>query len=158
MKLEFDGHQDYQLEAMKAVIDIFDGQPLAKGNFETPLNSGVSSLVFSDNGIANNLEISPKGISENIRTVQKNSGLTLSKEWEEGDETPLNFTIEMETGTGKTYVYLRTIFELNKQYGFLKFVIVVPSVAIREGVIKNLEITKEHFQNLYNNTPVNAVM
>ena len=60
MKLEFDGHQDYQLEAMKAVIDIFDGQPLAKGNFETPLNSGVSSLVFSDNGIANNLEISPK--------------------------------------------------------------------------------------------------
>ncbi len=158
MKLEFDGHQDYQLEAIKAVIDIFDGQPLAKGIFEIPLNSGVSSLVFSDNGIANNLEISPEGISENIRTVQKNSGLTLSKEWEEGDETPLNFTIEMETGTGKTYVYLRTIFELNKQYGFLKFVIVVPSVAIREGVIKNLEITKEHFQNLYNNTPVNAVM
>ncbi len=158
MKLEFDGHQDYQLEAIKAVIDIFDGQPLAKGNFEIPLNSGVSSLVFSDNGIANNLEISHEAILKNVQAIQENNGLTLSEKLEESGDVPLNFTIEMETGTGKTYVYLRTIFELNKQYGFLKFVIVVPSVAIREGVIKNLEITATHFQELYNNTPVNAVM
>lgn len=158
MKLEFDGHQDYQLEAIKAVIDIFDGQPLAKGNFEIPLNSGVSSLVFSDNGIANNLEISHEAILKNVQAIQEKNGLTLSDKLEESGDVPLNFTIEMETGTGKTYVYLRTIFELNKQYGFLKFVIVVPSVAIREGVVKNLEITAAHFQDLYNNTPVNAVM
>lgn len=66
----------------------------------------------------------------------------------------MNFSIEMETGTGKTYVYLRTIYELNKQYSFKKFVIVVPSVAIREGVLKNLEITHKHFQNLYDHIPV----
>ncbi|MEX2567135.1 MAG: DEAD/DEAH box helicase family protein, partial [Cyclobacteriaceae bacterium] len=66
----------------------------------------------------------------------------------------MNFSIEMETGTGKTYVYLRTIYELNKQYGFKKFVIVVPSVAIREGVLKNLEITYDHFQTLYDKVPV----
>lgn len=158
MKLEFDGHQDYQLEAIKSVIDIFDGQPLAKGNCEIPLNSGVSSLVFSDNGIANNLEISHEAILKNVQAIQEKNGLTLSDKLEESGDVPLNFTIEMETGTGKTYVYLRTIFELNKQYGFLKFVIVVPSVAIREGVVKNLEITAAHFQDLYNNTPVNAVM
>src|SRR5690606_33470465 len=67
----------------------------------------------------------------------------------------MHFSVEMETGTGKTYVYLRTIYELNKLYGFKKFVIVVPSVAIREGVLKNLEITHEHFQTLYDNVPVN---
>ncbi len=67
----------------------------------------------------------------------------------------MNFSVEMETGTGKTYVYLRTIYELNKKYGFKKFVIVVPSIAIREGALKNLEITFEHFQNLYDKTPVN---
>jgi type III restriction enzyme len=66
----------------------------------------------------------------------------------------MHFSVEMETGTGKTYVYLRTIYELFNQYGFKKFVIVVPSVAIREGVLKNLEITHEHFQNLYDNVPV----
>ena len=66
----------------------------------------------------------------------------------------MNFTVEMETGTGKTYVYLRTIYELNKQYGFSKFVIVVPSVAIREGVYKSLQITEEHFNELYNQSTI----
>ena len=66
----------------------------------------------------------------------------------------MNFSVDMETGTGKTYVYLRTIYELNKTYGFKKFIIVVPSIAIREGVLKNLQITHEHFQNLYNKTPL----
>src|SRR5690606_1309629 len=70
-------------------------------------------------------------------------------------EAGMHFSVEMETGTGKTYVYLRTIYELNKQYNFKKFVIVVPSVAIREGVLKNLEITHEHFQTLYDNVPIN---
>ena len=66
----------------------------------------------------------------------------------------MNFSVDMETGTGKTYVYLRTIYELNKTYGFKKFIIVVQSIAIREGVLKNLQITHEHFQNLYNKTPL----
>ena len=83
-------------------------------------------------------------ILENLRHIQFRNGLRPSESLASGD-----FTIEMETGTGKTYVYLRTIFELNKRYGFTKFVIVVPSVAIKEGVYKTLEITREHFENLY---------
>ena len=83
-------------------------------------------------------------ILENLRDIQFRNGLRPSESLASGD-----FTIEMETGTGKTYVYLRTIFELNKRYGFTKFVIVVPSVAIKEGVYKTLEITREHFENLY---------
>jgi len=176
MKLEFDGHQDYQLEAIQAVIDIFDGQPLAQGDFEVSLKSEVSSLYFSDKGIANQLLLKPESILENIRAIQQKNGLAVSNGLEsccfnvldedkdtqeklkKTGEIPFNFTIEMETGTGKTYVYLRTIYQLNKVYGFKKFVIVVPSVAIREGVVKNLQITQAHFQGIYNNTPVNAVM
>jgi type III restriction enzyme len=158
VKLEFDGHQDYQLEAIQAVIDVFDGQPLAKSLFEVSFNSEVSSLAFSDNGIANQLVLTPESLLANIQTIQTKNGLIISDKLEDSGEIPLNFTIEMETGTGKTYVYLRTIYELNKQYGFLKFVIVVPSIAIREGVVKSLQITQAHFQALYNNTPVNAVM
>ena len=82
--------------------------------------------------------------------VQQANGLAVSNQLD-----GMNFSVEMETGTGKTYVYLRAIYELNKKYGFKKFVIVVPSIAIREGVLKNLEITFEHFQNLYDKTPVN---
>jgi type III restriction enzyme len=92
-------------------------------------------------------------ILENVNTVQKMNGLAVSNSLD-----GMNFPVEMETGTGKTYVYLRTIYELNKKYGFKKFVIVVPSIAIREGVLKNLEITFDHFQNLYDKTPVNFVV
>lgn len=175
MKLEFDGHQDYQLEAIQAVIDIFEGQPLAKGDFEIALKTEVSSLLFSDKGIANQLLLTPEAILANVQAIQQRNGLAvstqlescafkLSKEeaaQEDSNKTgavPFNFTIEMETGTGKTYVYLRSIYQLNKVYGFKKFVIVVPSIAIREGVVKNLQITQAHFQALYGNTPVNAVM
>ena len=80
------------------------------------------------------------------------------QETDETDFIPLNFTVEMETGTGKTYAYLRTVYELNKVYGFKKFVIVVPSVAIREGTVKNLQITHDHFQALYGNPPINYAM
>jgi type III restriction enzyme len=160
VKLEFDGHQDYQLAAIQAVIDVFEGQPLAKSLFENVFKSEISSLYSSDKGIANQLVLTPESLLNNVQAVQTKNGLTISKanELEEKGEIPFNFSIEMETGTGKTYVYLRTIYELNKQYGFLKFVIVVPSIAIREGVIKNLQITQAHFQTLYNNIPVNAVM
>ena len=81
---------------------------------------------------------------KNLRTVQKENDLTVSETLD-----GMNFSVEMETGTGKTYVYLRTIHELNRKYGFKKFIIVVPSLAIKEGVLKNLQITKEHFDMLY---------
>ena len=86
--------------------------------------------------------------STNLSDIQIRNGLRPSSTLASGD-----FTVEMETGTGKTYVYLRTIFELNSRYGFTKFVIVVPSVAIKEGVYKTLQITEDHFRSLYANTP-----
>lgn len=95
-------------------------------------------------GIGNRLVLSDKEIEENLRKVQLYNGLRPTEKLESGD-----FTVEMETGTGKTYVYLRTIFELNKNYGFTKFVIVVPSIAIKEGVYKTLQITQEHLEGLY---------
>src|SRR5207344_2946384 len=87
-------------------------------------------------------------VLKNLADIQLRNGLPPSGKLASGD-----FTVEMETGTGKTYVYLRTIFELNRRYGFTKFVIVVPSVAIKEGVYKTLQITEEHFRNLYANVP-----
>ena len=87
-------------------------------------------------------------ILKNLKSIQLRNGLPPSDALDSGD-----FTVEMETGTGKTYVYLRTIFELNKRYGFTKFVIVVPSVAIKEGVYKSLQITNNHFRALYSGTP-----
>jgi type III restriction enzyme len=176
VKLTFDGHQDYQLAAIQAVVDVFEGQPLAQGDFELAMKSEIASAFFSDTGIANQLQLTAGALLANVHGIQGRNGLAVSgqlescgfKVLEETTETqestkktgeiPFNFTIEMETGTGKTYVYLRTIYELNKVYGFKKFVIVVPSVAIREGVVKNLQITQAHFQELYCNTPVNAVM
>ena len=88
-------------------------------------------------------------ILQNLKAIQLRNGVPPSDHLDSGD-----FTVEMETGTGKTYVFLRTIFELNKRYGFTKFVIVVPSVAIKEGVYKALQITEEHFRILYCGTPV----
>lgn len=150
MKLHFDSEQTYQKEAVKAITDIFEGQPLYAGDFEFSI--AQNGALYNENGFANNLTIAESQILKNVKAVQKINEITREDEALHG----MNFSIEMETGTGKTYVYLRTIFELNKLYGFKKFVIVVPSVAIREGVIKNLDITKEHFQNLYDRVQVNA--
>lgn len=97
-------------------------------------------------GIGNRLQLLDDELLENLRSIQLKNGLRPSDSLASGD-----FTVEMETGTGKTYVYLRTIFELNKRYGFTKFMIVVPSVAIKEGVYKTLQITRDHFENLYPN-------
>ncbi len=147
MKLQFDANQQYQLDAISAVVNIFKGQPLNKGNFEVEFSRPLGQLQFKDNlVIANNLLISHDTLLKNVRNVQKENDL------DESDKLDgLNFSIEMETGTGKTYVYLRTIHELYKLYGFKKFIIVVPGIAIKEGVLKNLEITKEHFALLYEN-------
>ncbi len=167
MKLHFDSKQDYQIKAVDSVIKLFEGQTINKGEFE--LTSSTSGFALSDFGFGNRLELTNADILNNLNIVQQENGIEDSKklnfisftDTEENNgqikaETNFpNFTIEMETGTGKTYVYLRTIYELNKVYGFTKFVIVVPSVAIREGVLKNLEITDEHFQLLYNRSPIN---
>ena len=139
MKLHFDSKQEFQLEAVKAITGIFEGQPLSGGDFEFSINKPGSYLT--ENGFGNRLTFTNLDqLADNIQCVQKNNSLKISSN-EEIITHGWNFSIEMETCTGKTYVYLRTIYELNKLYGFKKFVIVVPSVAIREWVMKNLEIT-----------------
>ncbi len=152
MKLHFDSKQEYQLDAIKAITDIFEGQPLNAGDFEFSIKQNGS--LHTENGFGNQLSLTEDQVWENVKTIQERNEITPSPLGRAG-EGP-NFSVEMETGTGKTYVYLRTIFELNKLYGFKKFVIVVPSVAIREGVIKNIQITQEHFKNLYDRVQVNA--
>jgi len=169
MKIQFDSSQDYQLAAIRSVVDIFEGQPLAKGDFELSFALEGSSLALTEKGVGNQLVLNEDQLLQNVRAIQEKNGIILSvalercqyvKNPETGETAfiPLNFTVEMETGTGKTYAYLRTVYELNKVYGFKKFVIVVPSVAIREGTVKNLQITHDHFQDLYGNPPINYVM
>lgn len=166
MKIQFEKDQQYQLDAMQSIIDIFEGQKLATNDFEFSLSEATeSSLFVSEAGVGNNLTIAPEQILENLQKVQTRNDIPpsisleqLSYKNEQGEDVRFDFpniSVEMETGTGKTYVYLRTIYELNKVYGFKKFVIVVPSVAIREGTVKNLEITFDHFQELYEKVPTN---
>ncbi len=149
MKLHFDPNQQYQLDAVKSIVDVFEGQPLNQGDFG--FSTSENGQLFNENGVGNRIDISKERILSNLQKIQRKNGLPDISEKLDG----MHFSVEMETGTGKTYVYIRTIYELNKKYGFKKFVIVVPSVAIREGVLKNLEITFDHFQNLYDRTPVN---
>ncbi|MFZ5425022.1 MAG: DEAD/DEAH box helicase family protein [Patescibacteria group bacterium] len=176
MKLKFDANQEYQLKAIESVVNIFEGQPLAQSDFEFSISTAAGSLRLTENGIGNQLLLPQDKLIENLHRIQELNNLPKSetelvggvghdlvgsalvgdthhtKVLKEGS----NFAIEMETGTGKTYVYLRTIYELNQKYGFKKFIIVVPSVAIRQGVIKNIEITKEHFDSIYGKVPVTA--
>ena len=147
MKLSFESNLEYQRDAIQSVISLFEGQARRDSGFRYGLEEdGVLNMI---DGIGNRLSLSDDQVLENLRKIQESNGL------EQSDRLDgMHFSIEMETGTGKTYVYLRTIYELNRKYGFKKFVIVVPSVPIREGVLKNLQITHEHFQNLYDNVPV----
>lgn len=147
MKLQFDANLHYQEQAVSAVVDLFRGQTPKQSGF-TISNYSDQGTMYTDNGIGNKLDLIEDEILENLQAVQLRNGLPQTKTLKKG---AYDFDIEMETGTGKTYVYLRTIFELNKAYGFKKFIIVVPSIAIKEGVAKSLEITKEHFQTIYNN-------
>ena len=152
MKLHFEANLDFQLQAVEAVCDLFRGQEVCRTEFTVSSAPGSIqgrlSLDENDLGIGNRLTLLDEEILENLNAVQLRNGLPPSDVLDSGD-----FTVEMETGTGKTYVYLRTIFELNKRYGFTKFVIVVPSIAIKEGVYKSLQITEEHFRSLYSGTP-----
>lgn len=149
MKLYFEDNLDYQQEAISSVVDLFKGQEINRTEFTVAHHAddtvqGSLGAIESALGIGNKLGLQDEEILQNLRNVQLRNGLQPSELPISGD-----FTVEMETGTGKTYVYLRTIFELNKCYGFSKFVIVVPSVAIKEGTYKTLQITREHFENLY---------
>ena len=149
MKLHFDSNQEYQIEAIRAITDLFEGQPLSGGDFEFSLTS--TGALLSENGVGNKLTLTEEQIWENVKSIQQRHEIKNENKELQG----MHFSVEMETGTGKTYVYLRTIYELNKLYGFKKFVIVVPSIAIREGVLKNLQITHEHLQSLYDKVQVN---
>ena len=148
MKLKFVSDQQFQLDAVASISDIFHGQAVKQANFSvaSTMDSGAQGELGyqTELGYANKLDLLDDELLENINHIQLCNGLPKST-----DIQGRNFTVEMETGTGKTYVYIRTIYELNKLYGFTKFIIVVPSVAIREGVNKSLEIMEEHFKSLY---------
>ncbi len=155
MKLHFEPDLDYQREAIAAVCDLFRGQEVCRSEFTVvrrpdAAGDGEAELGLTESalGIGNRLGLLDEELLANLRAVQLRGGLRPAEALESGD-----FTVEMETGTGKTYVYLRTVFELNRRYGFTKFVVVVPSVAIKEGVYKTLQITAEHFRGLYANVP-----
>jgi type III restriction enzyme len=150
MKLHFEPNLDYQLQAIEAVCDLFHGQETCRTEFTVMREAagGQLSLLENDLGIGNRLTLLDDQLLSNLHAIQLRHGLAPSASLESGD-----FTVEMETGTGKTYVYLRTVFELNKRYGFTKFVIVVPSVAIKEGVYHTIEIAAEHLKGLYAGAP-----
>ena len=141
MKLHFEPDLDFQRQAIDAVCDLFRGQEVCRTEFTVTRDAGGAQwpLAFADDdlGIGNRLSLPDADILDNLQAIQLRNGLPPSDTLDSGD-----FTVEMETGTGKTYVYLRTILELNKRYGFSKFVVVVPSVAIKEGVYKSLQTLK----------------
>lgn len=151
MKLHFEPDLDYQHDAIEAVCDLLRGQEICRTEFTVSLAAPNGQLTLGvdqdDLGVGNRLSLSDAALLANLREIQLRNGLAPAESLDSGD-----FTVEMETGTGKTYVYLRTIFELNKRYGFSKFVIVVPSIAIKEGVYKTLQMTEEHFRSLYAGT------
>lgn len=156
MKLHFEEKLPHQLAAIEAVCDLFRGQEVCRTEFTVTQRTASPQMGLaleqgmeeSALGIGNRLTLLDDELHANLSAIQLRNGLAPSSALSTGD-----FTVEMETGTGKTYVYLRTVFELHQRYGFTKFVIVVPSVAIKEGVYKSLQITAEHFRGLYANTP-----
>jgi type III restriction enzyme len=164
MKLQFKVQQ-YQTEAVDAVVEVFAGQPKRDG-VSYKIDPGMVSPVTAptlfetsttpDSGLRNTeIALGPAQLLENVHIVQRSRNLPLASKLEDSKAAPgaPNLDVEMETGTGKTYVYIKTIMELNKRYGWSKFIIVVPSVAIREGVKKSFDVTAEHFQQIYGTKP-----
>jgi type III restriction enzyme len=157
MKLQFK-IQQYQTEAVDAVVDVFTGQPYADGvKYRIDPGKDAALTLLEDAGLRNaEIALTPPQLLENVHRVQQARGLTLSKDLKDPikkSAAPINLDIEMETGTGKTYVYTKTIMDLHKRYGWSKYIVVVPSIAIREGVKKSFDITAEHFQQLYGTKP-----
>lgn len=171
MKLKFDPSLEYQQAAISAVIGVLEGQSIVQSSFEISA-AASSGMKLSDLGVGNNITLADEQLLANIHKIQERNNIAKVEAGQgnimeipdflaEKDIFPIGsplkygreFSIEMETGTGKTYVYLRSIFELSRNYGLKKFIIVVPSVAIREGVLKSIDMTREHFRTLYNNAP-----
>lgn len=157
MKLKFK-KQAYQTRAVEAVVDCFKGQPNTAG-ISYRIDPGMAKAgsqgyrqqsLFEESGFKNSdLALTEQQVLENIQEAQRLQNLPQSVSLIKTKVSSLNLDVEMETGTGKTYCYIKTIFEMNKRFGWSKFIIVVPSIAIREGVYKSLEITAEHFQETY---------
>lgn len=151
MKLQFK-HQPFQAEAAAAVCDVFSGQPMRTTTYRLDLGNMTNvqtDMDMTDTGFRNHSlvpELTNQNILKNLQAVQRRNGLKPS---ESLAGPGINLSIEMETGTGKTYTYVKTMYELNARYGWSKFIIVVPSVAIREGVYKSLQTTQEHFAEEY---------
>lgn len=165
MKLQFK-EQGFQIDAVNAVVKCFEGQGLKSNSFTlektseilrkakeqanniATLDFGVDELIGYRNSA---IQITPEQVFENIVNMQREHYLIENQKLDivKGADIGYNFTIEMETGTGKTYTYIRTMYELNKKFGWSKFIVIVPSIAIREGVFKSFEITKDHFQEIY---------
>ena len=148
MKIQFNPGLDYQADAIASIVDIFEGQETCRTTFTVaPLKPEGPLLTAedqSDLGIGNRLRLFDEEILANVQAVQLRNGLAQSARLD-----GMNFTVEMETGTGKTYVYLRTIFELHSKHDFTKLIIVVPSVAVKEAASQSLQMTKEHFLAMY---------
>ncbi len=151
MRLRFK-HQKFQADAAKAVVDVFAGQPYLTPSYMIDRGNGFYQQTMTDEedftGWSNHKilpELSDRIILENLQKVQRTNQLKPSEKL----EGHFNLTIEMETGVGKTYTYIKTMYELNKHYGWSKFIVVVPSIAIREGVYKSFQVTQEHFAEEY---------
>ncbi len=171
MQLQF-SHQEYQKKAVDAVVKVFHGQPLARGDFALA-GQNASVRYAADGTIGNVLHLSEEQLLANVQQVQlahlRNAQgepdptqvsrtllgdqLDALLQGQKSSRLVPHFSLEMETGTGKTYTFIKTLYELNKQYGFKKFVVVVPSVAIREGTMKNLAVTRNHFARDYAHVP-----
>ena len=150
MKLQFK-HQKFQADAAKAVVDVFAGQPYMAPSYMMDRGKVTQQVLFDEEnytGWGNQRivpELNNQMILDNIRKIQREHQIEPSSKL----EGTYNLTIEMETGVGKTYTYIKTMYELNKHYGWSKFIVVVPSIAIREGVYKSFQITQEHFAEKY---------
>ena len=165
MQFKFDANQEYQLRALESVTALLEGQPRIEADLRFALGAGFAA-------VANRLDLDDNALLKNLQTVQATNNLPVDAELQlieseietvqstiSNQQSTIrrvrfpNFSVEMETGTGKTYVYLRTALELHQRYGLRKFIVVVPSVAVREGVLKTLAITQTHLRELYGNPP-----
>lgn len=157
MELKFDGDQEFQINAIDAIVRLFDGQSRVETGIRFVEGAGFI-------GASNRLDLSEGELLANLQEVQEMNKISASQEvlsisraveTSQGrkDVKFPNFSIEMETGTGKTYVYIRTALELNKRYGYQRFIVVVPSIAIKEGVLKTFQVTQKHFWDLYDKVP-----
>lgn len=160
IKFQFDPDQEYQLAAVRSVVDLFEGHTPYRAGFlgseEIIPNIPPDEMLY-DSDLRSNLEYVQNANGLPVTgELEKESGMVLEGIGVDSHDFP-QFTVEMETGTGKTYVYLRTIYELNKHYGFTKFIVVVPSIAIYEGVFKTDLITRSHFASLYDNNTLNLI-